>query len=261
MNERDSRCTQTCVIDRLSSIYNYIITMKTYTIIIALLFLTVSMNLFANPLSDPAIPDGEKIRYKVIKGDEVSWTTTEIRQEAGPDGRYYVISSWSDEQDSEIYIRNSDLIPFRSWVVKKRNDSEITEEINIKKMAGYDGEKITVIGTQDLIHVLRGFPFEKGKKIDLVFIGQEQSGEFFSMRVEFEKTEYISVNGKTYRAHKLKLVPVLSGIMKLAAGLFPKTYLWYSAEKPHYLLKYEGSAESGSGKQTIEIADYSISAR
>lgn len=233
--------------------------MKTNSIIFTFLLFISSAGLFANPLSDPAIPDGEQIRYKVTKEDEVSWTTTEIRQESDSSGRYYVISSRSNEQDAEIYLRNSGLVPFKSYVIKKQNGTEITEEININKMPDYDNETIAIIGLQDLIHVLRGFPFQKGKKLDLVFIGQDGSSEFFSMKIEFVKTVDVEINGKTYKTHKLKLVPVLSGIMKIVSGLFPKTYLWYSAEKPHYLIKYEGSSGQSSKKQVMEISAYSIS--
>ena len=231
------------------------------TAILFFLIINTAFCISANPLTDPAIPDGEKITYKVTKEDEVSWTTMEIRQESNDAGNYYVIHTQSPEEESDVYIRNYGLIPFKSYTVKKQNGTEMTEEININRMPTYGPESIAVIGLPDLIHVLRGFPFEKDMELDLVFIGQEGSDEFFSMKIVYEKEEEIEVNGKIYKVHKLRLKPVLSGIMKLAGGLFPKTYLWYSVEKPHYLIKYTGSAGASSDEQTIEISSYSVSGR
>ncbi|MBN1648796.1 MAG: hypothetical protein JW874_12250 [Spirochaetales bacterium] len=230
--------------------------MKIQTIISAILLFTVSAGLFADPLADPAIPDGEKIRYMVTKNDTVSWTIVETKQESDDSGRYYIIHSESAEQESEIRIRNSGLVPFRTRVRKRHNGLEMTEEIHIGKMPVYGPESIPVIGIQDLIHVLRGFPFAKGGEYDLVFVGREGSAETFSMKIRFEKTEEIAVNGKTWKAHKLRLVPVLSGLMKVGGGLIPKTYLWYSVEKPHYLIRYEGSMGNAGEKHVYEIAGF-----
>jgi hypothetical protein len=222
---------------------------------VLVIFLSCSAVYGESPLVDPRIPHGESLRYRIIKGDDISYSTQEIFQESDGSERMYSVFTKSETQDSNLLLNRFGLIPFKSSVVHRLNGAEYSEETVIQKLPEFSSEYIAIIGFEDLIHVLRGFPFEKSKELKIMIIGQNQDDEMFSMDIRYQKLETIKIDGVSYKTHKLELVPQMPGFLKIINGRFPKTYFWYSVEKPHLLIRYEGSAGFGGDKQTTELVD------
>ena len=152
------------------------------TLLVLIIFLLGSAVYGESPLVDPRIPHGESLRYRIIKGDEISYSTQEIFQESDGSGRIYSVFTKSETQESNLLLNSSGLVPFKSSVINRSNGAEYSSETVIQKMPGF---------------------------------------------------------------------------LKIIGGLFPKTYFWYSVERPNLLIRYEGSAEFGGDKQTIELVDSS----
>lgn len=208
-----------------------------------------------SPLVDPQISNGESLHYRITEDDEISYSTQEIFWEDNGFGRMYSIFTKSDTQDSNLLIHRSGLLPHKSSVVNRLNGAEYSTETVIQKMPEFSSDDIAIIGFEDLVHVLRGFPFEAGNKLKMRTLGQNQDDEMFSMEIHYQKSETIKIDGVSFQTHKLQLVPQISGFLNIIAGMFPKTYFWYSTERPHILIRYEGSAGFGGDKQTIELVD------
>jgi hypothetical protein len=122
---------------------------------------------------------------------------------------------------------------------------------------------IRVLSLTDLKFVLRGYPFgEDVRDVGIEFLSaddeeSEDSSFDFNVKVRYHGTEDRVVGERVIESHKLELRMRASGIMRILNGLIPRTYFWYSVEKPHYLVAYEGSGGFGrSQKVHIEIAEY-----
>lgn len=231
-------------------------------LLVLIIILLCSAVYGVSPLVDPRIPNGESLRYRIIKGDEISYSTQKIFQENDGSGLIYSVFTKSDTQESKLLLNSSGLVPFKSSVVNRLNGAEYSSETVIQKMPELSSDYIAIIGFEDLVHVLRGFPFEKNKELKMVIIGQKQDDKMFSMDIRYQKLETIKIDGVSYQTHKLELIPQMPGFLKIIGGLFPKTYFWYSTENSHILIRYEGSAGFGEGsagfggdKQTIELVD------
>ncbi len=222
---------------------------------VLVLFILGSAVYGESPLVDPQIPDGESLRYRIIEDDEISYSTQKIFQEDNGLELIYSVYTKSDTQDLNLLIRKSGLLPYKSRVVNRMNGAEYSTETVIQKMPEFSADYIAIIGFEDLVHVLRGFPFEKGNKLKMMTLGQNQDEEIFSMEIHYQKSETLKIDGVSYQTHKLQLVPQISGILNLMAGMFPKTFFWYSKERPHMLIRYEGSSGFGGDKRTIELVN------
>lgn len=95
-----------------------------------------------------------------------------------------------------------------------------------------------------LLHVLRTFPFGEEETIDFDLVTDGRRGSngrpgpvgAISMYVHEIGREKIEVRSGTYDSYKLEMGP--AGPLALLAGK-NKYYFWFTAEKPHYLLKYQ----------------------
>ncbi len=217
------------------------------------IFFFVSAVYGESPLIDPQIPNGESLRYRITEDDQISYSTQEIFREDNVFGLMYSIFTKSDIQDSNLWVHRSGLLPYKSSVVNRINGAEYSTETVIQKIPEFSSDSIAVIGFADLVHVLRGFPFKAGNKLKMRTLGQNQDDEMFSMEIHYQKSETIKIDGAAYQTYKLQLVPQITGFLNIIVGMFPKTYFWYSTEKPHILIRYEGSAGFGGDKQVIEL--------
>ncbi len=220
--------------------------------------------LYSNsPLSDPLIPEGEEIRYSV-SGDDLSVTLIQrVDRFLNDDGSsWYRITSQSPLQEEEIEISRDSLVPFRHHSVLKSGRTEFISSSEIRSVPPLKSDEIFLVDIAGLSHVLRGYPFADPKTLNLVLptSPEDDSGRKspVSFRIRYVKRESISIGEETYTAHKLQLNVKMSGGMAMFNGMVPKTYFWYSADRPHYLLKYEGSAGAGSSDQIVmEMESYS----
>jgi hypothetical protein len=87
--------------------------------------------------------------------------------------------------------------------------------------------------------LLVAYPFDKGGEV--VFYGidaDSDDGDVYKFYVELDEVETIQAMGKKVKAFKVEMS------LKGFVGLFaPTYYFWYSCEKPHRYLKYEGPDE------------------
>ncbi|HHW15726.1 MAG TPA: DUF3108 domain-containing protein [Firmicutes bacterium] len=96
-----------------------------------------------------------------------------------------------------------------------------------------------------LYHFLRAFPFGKGRKVTFNLVMDGRGGSKagpIAMYVQERGRTTVKVEAGTFEAYELEMG--VSGLLGLFAGKY-RYYFWYTAEAPHYLLKYrdkEGGA-------------------
>lgn len=203
-------------------------------------------------LIDPQIPDGEKIEYYVKVGEEISRKIdrTSIIHQGGE--KYYEFNSKSPELDMVVRIKKDSMAVINTTVLSKGEYAQVRRRTELVAKTGNlaDDE----IGLPDFFainYLLRGYPFEHREPAKLKVLGQRSS---FSLQIRSLGKETVSLGSAERMAYKLELR--MSGFI---GRLFPKTRLWYSTDKPHYLIRYEGpSAGPGSPTRTVELTNYSV---
>jgi hypothetical protein len=214
------------------------------------------------PLRDPLIPDGETAIYRIREGDK-EWRFTErvtVSSEGGRD--IYGIAYQSEGQTTEVKIRKNTMIPFSVFTVTQKDGMTFESSTRVSLNSEVQSEDIVVLSFTELKYSLRGFPFSDGPAdLGISFLessDEDDSQPSFEIKVRYLEREKIAIGGRTIECHKLELKMRASGLMRVINSLMPKTYYWYSAQAPHYLVAYEGSSGfPGSAKSYVEIADYS----
>jgi hypothetical protein len=237
--------------------------MKKY--IIMSLFLLAGGILFSNsPLTDPSIPDNEHISYTILKGKEYSSAFQTVSKIVSDDGSsWYKIILSSPEQDIEVDIRSENLVPYRSRRVQKAGRTEYMTFSEIKYAPEVQDDEILLVDFNDLSHILRGYPFSNPRILRLVFPynpeNKDNKKDSITFKVKFIKEETVDIGSESYDSYKLQLSAKMTGGMAMFSGMVPKTFFWYSTEKPHYLLKYEGSSGMGNSERIVmEVESYEV---
>jgi len=228
-------------------------------IVILLGLLGVSLSLYGeSPLKDPGIPDRETIRYAVSTG-KMSDTVVQSVQTFSRDGRdFYLVNSDSDSQDIRIEILRSSLIPVKSEKNQKTGRTDLRSTSEISSVPSIGTNEVFLVDFNDLSHVLRGYPFDAPRTLDIVFPYQPQEeSSSMSFRIKYIRKETLKLECGTYESYKLQLAAQMSGGMAVFAGMIPKNYFWYSVDSPHYLLKYEGGAGPDNSENIVmEMMSY-----
>jgi hypothetical protein len=208
-------------------------------------------------LSDPGIPDGEEIRYISTVGDEVSYSTLRVRHESRDDIQLFMVENIDAENERQVLITRRGMIPLESNSLSRVDNATYENSTRLLRAPTVSGEEIFVLSIDDLTFLLRGYPFDDPRRLALRILGQGGADEGFSLEVVYRRKERIEVQGVEYQAHKLELVANLPGAMALFRGAIPKTFLWFSDEAPHQLLRYEGGAGFGSSDELVtEMISY-----
>ena len=213
-------------------------------------------------LKDPFIPDGEIIRYLVSEEDGRSVMTQKVER-ALEDGKdIYIISSESPDSKSTFKIIRDNMVQYYSHTINENGilRSESTRILkNLRQPSGYNLEIFEING---LVHLLRAYPFEKPGKINIKMAGyrEEDDDSGFEMNASYITKEKVSTGAGDFMCYKLELDFVMTGAFSIISFLIPKTYMWYSVDKPHYLVKFEGVSGGGpdSSEMTIELIRRSI---
>lgn len=229
------------------------------------LFLLSGGILFSNsPLTDPLIPDNEHISYTILKGKEYSSAIQTVRKLVSDDGStWYKIMLSSPEQDIEVDILSENLVPYRSRRVQKSGRTEYMTFSEIKYAPEVQDDEILLVDFNDLSHILRGYPFSNPRILWLVFPynseNKDDKKDSITFKIKFIKEETVEIGSESYDSYKLQLSAKMTGGMAMFSGMVPKTFFWYSTEKPHYLLKYEGSSGMGNSERIVmEVESYEI---
>ena len=211
-------------------------------------------------LADPGIPNGEIAVYRQdVEGTVTSYRETVSIKNTGKADFYEIIHS-ADRENSVVRINRRNMVPFFVKTVTRHNDfvSENINSIIFESELSY--QDIKILSFSDIAHTLRGFPFAEKSPMKVTFFSSQEEDEdpMFSIDVRVVAPEAVTIRAKSIDCYKLELRFKGSGILRIFSGLMPKTYFWYSAEKPHYLVAYEGtSGAPGSPKRRVEIFDYS----
>lgn len=214
-------------------------------------------------LEDPMIPNGETAVYTVREGDEQYSYVEEVAVLRENERNIYGFVYRSENETIEIKVERPTMLPFSVRSVTVGNGISIDSSTLLSFEGEYRITGVPVLTFTDLKYVLRGYPFgEVTEELDIVFIdtgdeNEEQSSDF-TIRIRYADREELPVNGRTIECHKVELKVSGSGIMRVLKPFIPKTYFWFSVERPHYLVAYEGSSSyPGSPKRYVEILDYS----
>lgn len=233
--------------------------------IIIIIFLLIGGIVFSkSPLTDPLIPDNEHISYSVSRDKEYSDALQTVNIVKEDDGSlWYKVRLSSSEQDIEVDIHTETMVPYRSWRVHKTGRTEYSIFSEIKSAPAVQDNEICLVDFNDLSHILRGYPFSKPQTLNLVFPynseNKDNKKDSITFRVRYIKEEMLEIGTESFESHKLQLSAKMTGGMAMFSGLVPKTFFWYSTEKPHYLLKYEGgSGVGGSDEIIMEFKSYEI---
>jgi hypothetical protein len=208
-------------------------------------------------LSDPGIPDGEEIRYQTTSGDDVSYSLLRVSLGTSEVGEVFLVENRDDEIRRVVTVRRDGLIPLESSSLSQVNRSAYESSTRLLQAPATGEDEVFVLSVEDISFLLRGYPFDSPRRLTLHLLGQSGEDGGFSLDVVYRREESLDVLGREYQAHKLELVTSLPGAMAIFRGAIPKTFLWFNAEAPHQLLRYEGSAGFGSGDELVtEMVSY-----
>ena len=207
--------------------------------------------------ADPRIPAGELATYECLKNGSTFIITEKVavRSEAGRP--YYAIESQSPELDAVIVIARDTMTVGSVSMHKKFADATIKSTLTmIDEKPNPEKDQVKLPHFIVLKYLLRGFPFSDPCKLKIGYYG-DPANKKYSMSVSYKHTEEITVKGRAYACHKLEF-----GLDGVLGALMPEIELWYSAEPPHYLVRYAGvEGLPGSPKRIIELRDYEVPAR
>ena len=225
-----------------------------------LILLTAAPLIGESILKDPMIPNGETAVYMVHEGDKQFTVIEEVSITEENERNIYSFVYKSDNETTEVKIERLTMVPFSVHSVNVGNGISIdsSTRLSFERQIQIDG--VPVLSFTDLKYVLRGYPFGEIKEdLDIEFINTTDENESsFVIRIRYIETEELRLDERIIECHKLQLRFSGSGMMRVIKPFIPKTYFWYSAEPPHYLVAYRGgSGFGGSDTRQLEIIDYS----
>ena len=217
--------------------------------------------MFATPLSDPGVPDGETSVYRITQ-DKKTWDFTERVSVIDEVRASYRFEYEAPGERTTIFVRRTGMRPYATRNVSNGGSVTIESTTHVDMPDEMESDAIMLVSFTELKYLLRGYPFKDGPDLDVIFFStndeDDSEGPDFSIRVRYHGLEELTIGSRKIETHKLELKYSAGGVLRLLGGLIPKTYYWYSAEPAHYLVAYEGSSGfPGSSKRRIEIIDYS----
>ena len=202
------------------------------------------------PFANPGVPDVEKITYGVRQdnGNLRTWTDT-IRKVHRNGMTMY-------EWGNTIIIRGDDFRPISMRITDDNGRSQISTDYREKKAyVTIPGERIRtwikvpeyVYDMFTLHYVLRGFPFQKKKKVKFPLLMPQP--RVVKVSLELVGTETVIVPAGSFSCYKLKM-----GVSGIKGYLYRKRwYFWFAVEKPYHFVRY--TAPTG---ESIELVNYDI---
>ncbi len=236
-----------------------------FFILISLFTFGFSSN-FKSPLTDPDIPNGEHTIYKIKNGKEGSGQIImEETVKISGDGSYYIVKSSRGNTMRILKMSKANMFPIKLEITANKEGYKINSIKTVQyKSHQYKSQRkenvFPVISNFDSRYALRGFPFENPVPLVMNFLtdSETQQSSSFSVSVYLTGREDITIDGRTIPSYVLEIRYKISGFLALFKSMLPKTKIWYSAQKPHYMVKYESKGGQGeSGNVTILLIDYS----
>jgi len=201
--------------------------------------------IFANP----GVPDLEKITYGYEENGVLrTWTDT-VRKVNKNNTTVY-------EWGNKIILRGEDFRPITVRLADETGETQIAIDyidqkahfvIPIEKIDEWIKVPDDAYDMLTLFYVLRGFPYERKKKIKFPLVMPKP--RVMKVSLEVVNKENVTVRAGTFLCYKLQMY--LAGIL----GRFyrKKWYFWFTVAKPHHFVKYEPPTG-----ETIELVDYEV---
>jgi len=203
-------------------------------------------------ICNPSIPSEERIVYtETFDGAKGTTTETLHLVTEGAKSWYEVLQS-SPKVDSLFRLDAGTLFPFYTETSTHEGHAEVRKSMQVVEIKGpFKADELPVSDPNALGLELRGFPWGSRDSARLVFIGQN-GVQNLSFSLAVEGKEALELGGRVYECWKVQL-----GLDGFVGAFIPKTYFWFLAEAPHYLVKFEGlSGAPGSPKRTLVLRSY-----
>jgi hypothetical protein len=210
----------------------------------------------AQSATGPTIPAEEDFVYARTIGATRDGIETRSRLVTDKGESWFELTSHSAEQDLVLRLDPATLLANYTEVTSRGKGATLRRETTIlDNRTPPAPDKIVVAGMDSLPYTLRAFPWGSLQKATIVFLGTSAAGNFrFDLSVTGKET--LAVGDKGVECWKTQLS--LSGIL---GAFFGKSYLWYSTDYPHYLVRSEGpSAGPGSPTSILTLVSYSTRA-
>ncbi len=241
--------------------------------VLALLWLLISMALVraeepVSLITDPGVPDGERIVWRTSRRDkEPEFTTVTWRaKNRGVKPVYEITAVTGERKQAKYIIDRRDLRLIWCRVLRNTEDGKSEVVIDVKdgyqhlihdfknkrkekeiehRPHGYNGSI--------LLFSLRGFPFGEQNELRLrltpPFIPRMPLWiwRMWKSRVRFLGEESVTVPAGTFGCHKLE-VAASGGLIRQFTSEY---YLWYAKEPPHHFVKYQDT----DGKTVTELME------
>ena len=233
--------------------------MPKFFLALALLAAVPSFGPFAEPPSaqTPALPSAaeESFVYARAIGDKRDEVEIKTRPVSIDGAAYIEMTTRSPDQDGLFRLDPETLLATYSDITTRSKDATIRRITSIveNRYKPKDGE-ILVSSLDTLGQTLRLFPWAKGRRAKLVFLGS--GGGNFSFELSVSGKESLAIGARVFECWKAQV-----GLGGILGGMFGKSSLWFSTDSPSYLVKSEGpSGGPGSPNSVMELKSRSAAA-
>lgn len=219
-----------------------------------LFFLTCTTARAGFQFLDPAIPHGERITYRSESEGQTTIMEETIVQLREDGGLFYEVTSRSPALDTIIRIDRKDMTVFSVHTIQKYDTATLDSKLIIRDLQpNVSDDAITVPHFVALTHLLRGYPFESKKKLQISYYGGSAKNKF-TLCVRYKNRERININDTEIECYKLEF-----GLDGFLSAVLPELELWYTVTPPHYLIRYKGpEGPPGTPVRLIELIDYQL---
>lgn len=208
----------------------------------------------AQPFSVREAFEQETLNYARHSQDGESRQTVHIDLEDVDGYLMYRVDIHRSDADISTWFMADSLIPMRELWLHRTEDWIYREERELQGPGTLEPGELLVMSTVNLLFLLRAYPFDNARDIPIRLLGQGSQDDAYSIEVVHRRTEQLEIDGRMFTAHKLEIVTRLPGALSMFRGLVPHTFLWFEADGPHRLLRYEGSDGLGKdGEFVLEL--------
>jgi hypothetical protein len=204
--------------------------------------------------TDPQIPSGEQLTYRVTtdNGSSVIQETCVVKKDG--EREYYEITSSSPTLDLVIRIARSTMSVLSVDQIKKFSAVTLASRIDvIGEKPNSSEDEVKLVHYAAFKYLMRGFPFQPGRKLKISYYG-ENPKKRFPMSITCQKKEALTLSSGRIECYRLEF-----GLDGFWSTFFSKSRLWYSAEPPHYLVKHEGpGGPPGAPEATVELTERTV---
>lgn len=222
-------------------------------------------------ITDPGVPDGEQIVWRVTRRDkEPEFTTITWRSKDRNGKPVYEITTATGERKQAKYVLDKHDLRL-TWCQVLRDTEEGRSEVVIEVKDGYQHlthdfknnrkekkieHKSDGYNGSILLFSLRGFPFGKQNEVSLrltpPFVPDMPLWiwRMWQSYARFLGEESVTVPAGTYDCYKLEIA-ASGGLIRRFTSEY---YLWYAKDPPYHFVKYQDK----DGKSVTELMEIGL---